>query len=118
MYEAPGKVTIAPTVLTTIVRLTTLDERGVRKLAAVAPKMRSLRASAAAEEGIFVAVTDEGVHVEVRIVAESGNNMLRLAEDLQVSIKRAIEEMVGMPVASVDVHIDDVVLIDRSGEQG
>jgi uncharacterized alkaline shock family protein YloU len=116
MYEAPGKVTIAPTVLTTIVRLTALEERGVRRLAPVPPKVRGLLAGAAAEEGIFVAVTDAGVHVEMHIIAESGNNLLKLAENLQVSIKRSIEEMAGMSVASVDVYIDDVVLIDRQGE--
>ena len=31
-------------------------------------------------------------------------------EALQASITRAIEEMVGMPVVSVDVYIDDVAV--------
>ena len=110
MYEAPGKVTIAPTVLTTIVRLATLEQRGVKKLAPVPPHVRGIFAGAATEEGIFVEVTDEGVQIEVHIVADTKANMLKLGEALQNSITRSIEEMVGMHVASVDVHIDDVML--------
>jgi uncharacterized alkaline shock family protein YloU len=110
MYEAPGKVTIAPTVLTTIVRLTALEQRGVRRLALVPPNVRGLLAGAAVEEGILVAMTEEGVHVEVHVIAEAGTNMLKLGEALQTSITRAIEEMVGMQIATVNVHIDDVML--------
>jgi uncharacterized alkaline shock family protein YloU len=110
MYEALGKVTIAPTVLTTIVRLTTLEQRGVRRLAPVPPNVRGLLAGGASEEGIFVEVADEGVQVEVHVVADAKANLLKLGEALQTNITRAIEEMVGMPVATVHVHIDDVVL--------
>ena len=110
MDDVHGKVTIAPTVLTTIVKLTTLELSGVSRLAPVAPNVRGLLAGGAAEEGIFVEVTDAGVLVELHVVAEADANMLRLGESLQSRITRAIEEMVGMTVASIDVHIDDVVL--------
>lgn len=110
MYEAPGKVTIAPTVLTTIVRLATLDQRGVRRLGAVVPNVRGLLAGGAVEEGIFIEVTGDGVQVEVHIVADADANMLKLGETLQSSITRAIEEMVGLPVSAINVYIDDVAL--------
>lgn len=111
MYEALGKVTIAPTVLTTIVRLTALEQRGVHSLAPFPPNVRGLLAGGAGEEGIFVEVTDDGVLVDVHIVAESSANMLKMGEALQTRITRAIEEMVGMPVAAVNVYIDSVILV-------
>jgi uncharacterized alkaline shock family protein YloU len=110
MEEVAGKVTIAPTVLTTIVRQTTLDENGVHRLAAAPPKVRDRLAGGVVEDGIAVLVTDAGVHVEVHIVAESDGNMLKLGTALQSRITRALEEMVGMNVAAVDVFIDDVVM--------
>jgi uncharacterized alkaline shock family protein YloU len=70
--------------------------------------MRRLWARGAAEEGISVEVTDAGVQVEVHVIADATANMLKLGELLQSAIIRAIEEMVGLPVAWVDVHIDDV----------
>ncbi len=116
MEEVQGKVTVAPPVLTTIVRQTTIEERGVNRLAALPAKMRGLRAGSALEEGILVGIGEEGVHVEVHVIAESGLNMLKLGADLQCSITRALEEMVGMTVVAVDVHIDDVVRPTVSAE--
>lgn len=115
MEEVEGKVTIAPTVLTTIVRLTALEQRGVRRLAPSLPKVHGLLAGGAVEEGISVEVTDKGVQVELHVVAEANTNMRKLGETLQASITRAIEEMVGLPVVAVDVHIDDVVLTADKG---
>jgi uncharacterized alkaline shock family protein YloU len=110
MDDVEGKVTIAPTVLTAIAKQTAVEQRGVSRLAALPAKMRGLLAGAASEEGIFIAVTDEGVRVELHVVAESGRNMLKLGAELQNNITRAMEEMVGMRVAAVDVFIDDVAL--------
>lgn len=108
MDEVQGKVTIAPTVLTTIVRQTALEQSGVSRLAPVAPKVRGLLTGGASEEGIFVAVTEPGVQVELHVIADAQSNMLKLGAALQAEITRALEEMVGMPVVSVDVYIDDV----------
>ena len=108
--DVQGKVTIAPGVLTTIVRQTTLEQRGVQRLSAVPPTMRGLMASTAHDEGIRVAVIETGVQVEVHIIADAETNMLKLGATLQTKITRAIEEMVGMTVAAVDVYIDGVAL--------
>jgi len=111
MDEPLGKVTIAPNVLTTIVHQTTLEQTGVSRLVPVPPKMRGwLDAASAANDGISVQVVEGGVRVAVHVAAENGRNLLKLGEMIQDSIVRAIEEMVGMAVASVDVFIDDVVL--------
>jgi uncharacterized alkaline shock family protein YloU len=110
MEEVEGKVTIAPTVLTTIVRQTTLGESGVCRLAAAPPNVRNRLAGGVIEDGIAVLVTDAGVHVEVHIVADGDGNLLKLGTALQTQITRALEEMVGMNVAAVDVFIDDVVM--------
>lgn len=110
MEDVAGKVTIAPTVLTTIVRQTALDREGVRRLAAAPPNVRNRLAGGVVENGIAVLVTEAGVQVEVHIVADGDTNMLKLGAALQNEITRALEEMVGMNVATVDVFIDDVVM--------
>ncbi len=116
MEEVLGKVTVAPPVLTTIVRQTAIEQRGVNRLAGLPAKMRGLRAGSALEEGILVGIEDEGVHVEIHVVADPGINVLRMGTDLQNSITRALEEMVGMNVVAVDVHIDDVARAAASVE--
>lgn len=108
--EVTGKVTIAPSVLTTIVRHTAIEQSGVARLAPVPPKMRGLLAGHAVDDGILVMVTEQGVQVELHVVAAASSSMLKLGETLQHSVTRALEVMVGMPVVSVDVFIDDVAL--------
>jgi uncharacterized alkaline shock family protein YloU len=105
-----GKVTIAPSVLTTIVRLTALEQEGVHRLAPVPRPMRGLLTGSRADEGILLGVSDKGVSLELHVVAEANANMLELGGTLQVEVIRAIEEMVGLQVKSVDVYIDDVFL--------
>jgi uncharacterized alkaline shock family protein YloU len=108
--DVQGKVTIAPSVLTTIVRLTALEQEGVHRLAPIPRPMRGLLGGSRADEGILLEVSDEGVSLELHVVAEAGANMLKLGDTLQVEVIRAVEEMVGMPVKMVDVYIDDVYL--------
>lgn len=110
MDDLQGKVTIAPSVLTTIVRLTALEQEGVHRLAPVPRPMRGLLTGSRADEGILLGVGDDGVSLELHVVAEANANMLRLGDTLQTEVTRAIEEMVGLPVKSIDVYIDDVFL--------
>ncbi len=113
--EPSGKVTIAPNVLITIVRQTALEQRGVHGLAPSTPNLRGLLAGGVADEGILVAVNADGVHVELHVIADRSANMLRLGEELQQGIRRAIKEMVGMEATAVNIYIDDVALaVDKA----
>jgi uncharacterized alkaline shock family protein YloU len=115
MDELQGKVTVAPSVLTSIVRLTALEQEGVHRLAPVPRPMRGLLTGSRADEGILLGIGDEGVSLELHVVAEANTNMLKLGDTLQAEVTRAIEEMVGLPVKSVDVYIDDVYLPPNAG---
>jgi uncharacterized alkaline shock family protein YloU len=94
--SVPGKVTIAPEVLVTIVRLTTQEVPGVHAM------------SAAWTRDVQIQVKDEWVSVDLYIVVEHDVDMLQLGRRIQAEVTRAIEEMVGMEVKEVSVHIEDV----------
>jgi uncharacterized alkaline shock family protein YloU len=105
MSESLGKVTIAPEVLLSIARLTTLSMPGVARLGPSG--MRGMLGGKDAG-GVRVTVEDDRVTVDVRIVVEHGASMLQLSQGLQAKIARAIQDMVGMDVAAVNVYIVDV----------
>ncbi|HIC89755.1 MAG TPA: Asp23/Gls24 family envelope stress response protein [Anaerolineae bacterium] len=111
MEKKIGRITIAPNVLTTIVRLTTLAQPGVHRMSSRHGKgvgrMFSSRHHAV-DEGVQVEVHDDAVSVDVWIVARADANMLELGQTLQSEITRAIHDMVGMAVREVNIHIDDV----------
>lgn len=106
----PGTVTIAPGVLTTIVRMTTLAQPGVLRLAPrLPPSLPRLRGKAAQAEGLRVEVSeDNAVSVDVHVIADPSASLTDLGKVLQTQIARALEEMVGMEVHTVNVFIDEI----------
>jgi uncharacterized alkaline shock family protein YloU len=109
MEQALGTVTIHPTVLTTVARLTTLATPGVarmsdeRRLNVERVLSRPGRAG-----GVGLCIKDNAATVDLYVVAESEANLLRLGQMLQSEVSRAIQDMVGMKVSAVNVHIRDV----------
>lgn len=110
MEEKLGKVTIAPQVLLTIARLTTLSTPGV---ACMSPTLvgnvgRLLRRQRL-NEGIRIEVEDDIVYIDLHIIVEPNVNLLELGRQIQHDVTRAINDMLGMHVAEVNIHIQDVV---------
>lgn len=103
-----GRVTITPQVLTTIVRQTALSTEGVLQLNSRLPHRSRAAGRRALAPGIEVIVDDGQVQASVHVVADPSANMMRLAEALQTEIARAIEHIVGLQVAAVDIFIDNI----------
>lgn len=110
-YDMPlGTITIAPSVLNTIVRMTTLNQPGVLRLS---PRTQSglprLRGKNAPDEGLRVEVLEnDTVAVDVHVIADPAASLTDLGKILQTQIARALELMVGMQTRSVNVFIDEV----------
>lgn len=110
MDETIGKVTIAPEVLTTIVRQTALSQPGVVRLSGRTPNgMSRLWGRVAVSEGLRIAIGEGTIAIDLYLVAKADENLLRLGQALQSEITRAINHMVGLEVSAVNVHIEDVV---------
>lgn len=124
MEQKLGKVTIAPNVLVTIVQKTSCAIPGVARLSDNVPGMQRLLGLHTAGQGVRVMVSDRApasrptsvvgpgasklVTVDVYLVARRGFDLLQMGRRLQHEVTRAIEELVGMPVNEVNVHIEDV----------
>jgi uncharacterized alkaline shock family protein YloU len=109
LEEKLGKVIIAPSVLVTIARLTTLSVPGVVRMSpARTDSMGRLLRRRGPGEGVKIEVEDDAVSVDLYIVVEQDVNMLKLSQDIQAEVSRAIHDMVGMEVKEVNIHIQDV----------
>jgi uncharacterized alkaline shock family protein YloU len=109
MEEDLGTVTIAPGVLVTIARLTTLAVPGVTHMGqAPTPGPNRLLRREAVDEGVRILIDDSAVSVDLYLIVERNVNMHQLAQQVQTNVTRAIQEMVGMGVREVNVHIQDV----------
>jgi uncharacterized alkaline shock family protein YloU len=112
--QLPGRITIAPQVLTTIVEQTALDAKGVQALGARPPHIRDAEGRRAVGSGVEAVVSDNTVFVALNVKAAPDINMLTLAETLQRDVARNIEHILGMKVARVDVHIGDVTFSETT----
>jgi uncharacterized alkaline shock family protein YloU len=105
--RAPGTTTMAPGVLVTLAKFTALNVPGV---AGIAPKPggvnRLFRRGTA--EGVQIEIDEDRVWIELFLILESDTNVRDVSRKVQAEVARAIEDMVGMDVNRVDVHIEDV----------
>jgi uncharacterized alkaline shock family protein YloU len=117
MDERLGTVTIAPQVLLTIARLTTLSVSGVAAMSpSLAGSVSRLLRRPSVSEGISMEVEDDVVYLDLHILVEPDVNLLELGRQIQQRTARAINDMLGMQVGEVNVHIEDVVTAP-SGEE-
>ena len=104
-----GKTTIAPGVLLTIARLTTTNVTGVSRICH-APSVGTQRwfKRGHFDEGIAIEIIDDVVYADVYVVLKHDVNVREVCRCIQIDVTRAITEMVGMQVGSVNIHVEDI----------
>jgi uncharacterized alkaline shock family protein YloU len=107
--ESIGRIEIAPEVLTTIVHHTTLEVEGVNALAAVPADVSRLFRRAVRHDGILLNYADGRLEFDIYVFMDPHVNVLETSQLVQAAVVEAIDKMVGLPVAAVNVHVEDVV---------
>ena len=113
--RSPGKTTIAPNVLLTIARLTTLNVEGVSGLSEVPGGFNRLFRRNL-QKGVRVRVEDNLVDVDLHVVMEKNINVREVSRTIQRDVARAISEMVGMEVGHINIHIEDIEFQETAPE--
>ncbi len=103
----PGKTTIAPDVLLTIARLTALSVSGVNRLSNIPGGVNRLFARGVGE-GVRISVENNTVLIDLYVILNNDVNIRDVSRTIQHQVTRAINEMVGMDVGRVNVHIEDI----------
>lgn len=102
----PGKTTISPDALVTMVRLTALSVAGVSKLAKI-PVGVNLIFKSRAEDGVCITVADKTVSADLYLIFERDVNVRNVSREIQKRVTRAISEMVDMQVKEINIHVED-----------
>ena len=108
MDEQLCKVTIAPSVLVTIVQKTATSVPGVDQLCANVPGVKRLLGLHTVGQGVEVGVIGDEVLADVYLIARRGTDLLQMGRHLQREVTRAIQDIVGMNVREVNVHTEDI----------
>jgi len=103
----PGKTTVSPDVLISIARLSALGVPGVSRMAPISGGVNRLFRKGA-NEGVRIEVEEEIVYADIYLVLKQDVNIREVSRNVQQQVTRAMQEMVGMDVGHVDIHIEDI----------
>lgn len=108
-YSGPGgRTTIAPDVLLTIARLTTLSVPGVSRMSPVTGGVNRLFKRGLGE-GVRIEIkNDHTVYADLYVILHNDVNIRDVSRAIQHQVARSISEMVGMQVGRVNIHIEDI----------
>ncbi|MCC7359106.1 MAG: Asp23/Gls24 family envelope stress response protein [Anaerolineales bacterium] len=110
-----GKTTIAPEVLLTIARLSALGTPGVVRTSPVPGGVNRLF-QRGVDDGVRLEVKEQAVSVDLYLIVEHDYNVRDVSRAVQAGVARAIEEMVGMDVLAVNVHIGDIAYPEQESQ--
>lgn len=104
----PGQTTIAPDVLVTIAKLTTLRVEGVARMASVSPTGVNKWFKRGLSDGVDISVENNIVSADLHVILHRNVNVRDVSHTIQSQVSRAISEMVGMEVGLINIHIEDI----------
>ncbi len=108
--KSNGRIEVAPGVLTTIARMTTLACPGVRGLASPPAEMsRLFRRHVIRQDGIVLDMHGGDLNFDIYVLLDPDVSVMATSRSIQAAVVEAIDKMVGVPVAAVNIHVEDVV---------
>ena len=107
-----GKTTVAPDVLVNIARLSALSVPGVSRMADISGGVNRLF-KRGIHDGVRIEVEDNLIVVDLYVILKQDVNIREVSRNIQQQVARAIQEMIGMDIGSIDIHIEE---IDFAGE--
>ena len=112
-----GDVRVADEVVAIIAGLATTEVEGVSSMAGnITNEIVSKLGMKNLSKGVKVEVLDGVVTVDLTLNIEYGMNILETSKKVQEKVKAAIENMTGLEVADVNIHIASVDMENEKGK--
>ena len=102
-----GKTTVSPEVLTTIARLSALSVPGVSRMANVSGGVNRIF-KRGIHDGVRIEVEDNVIVANLYLILKPDVNIREVSREVQNQVARALQEMVGMEIGEIEIHIEDI----------
>lgn len=103
----PGRVTVSPGVLMAIAHMSARGVQGVKAVGRVQsgrPGMLRGRTGS----GVSLVNQDGIISGDMFLVVKAGFNVRDVCREVQKQVARALQEMAGMSVVRLDIHVEDI----------
>lgn len=107
----PGRIEIAKTAIAALVSETALQCYGVVGLTDAGRRpgwRRGWLASEGGQRGVVVALDEGLLSLDLYVIVEYGTRISEVARSLMERIAYTIDQNVGLPLAAVNVHVQDL----------
>lgn len=102
-----GRITISEEVITTIAELAVAEVKGLGEMkGSLADQVA--RVFGGRGKGIETRLEDDMVRFKMRVSLQYGQPLPQVAQRIQETVARRVEEMTGLRVSGVDVYIQEI----------
>jgi uncharacterized alkaline shock family protein YloU len=103
----PGKTTVSADVLMTIARMAAMGVPGVSAVGRpVSTRGGSFQGRM--KSGVHLSSQDELISGDMYLIIKAGVNVREVCREVQQQVARALQEMAGMTVARLDIHVENI----------
>ena len=104
-----GTVRINNEAIMTIAAVAAMEVRGVYKLGGgIGKTLYETLFKKTCSKGVRIKINDNEIVLAVSIIVEYGSDIPRIADQVQDSVKRAVERMTGLVLSEVDIVVEGV----------
>jgi len=105
-----GKIEVSPTAIASLASQAVLECYGVVGMATkdLASGIVEILQPASHRRGVDVNIGNDQIVIDLYVVIEYGTRITTVAHNIQSGVKYALEKALGVPVAAVNVHVQDL----------
>ena len=105
-----GRIEVSPTAIGSLASQAVLECYGVVGMASkdLASGIVEILQPASHRRGVDVQLDDDELMIDLYVVMEYGTRIVVVARNIQSAVKYAVEKALSAPVATVNVHVQDL----------
>jgi uncharacterized alkaline shock family protein YloU len=105
-----GRVEVSPTAIASLASQAALECYGLVGMATkdLASGIVEILQPASHRRGVGVHIGDDRIAIDLYVVIEYGTRIATVARNIQSGVKYTLERALGVPVAAVNVHVQDL----------
>ncbi len=109
-----GNLKISEDVIASITNIASKEVEGVAELAASPANIKGLFKSKPAKSSVIVNLNDGVAVIDVYLKLKYGAKVQTVSGELQKKVKDSVQNMTGIAVSKVNVHISGIIIEEKS----
>ena len=114
--QTVGSLKISQEVIATITKYAVTEIEGVNSLAEGRLPIKNITKKGIAARPIIINLNDDVAVIDVCVIVEAGCKIRTVAENIQKAVKDAVQNMTGITVSKVNVHVEGIQFPEEAAE--